>query len=98
MVFQSYALYPHMTVYENLASGLKLRKVPPTEIKQRVAEVAEVLGLAELMNRKPGQMSGGQRQRVAVGRALVRNADVGSGLQSVVLWCVMPMCTCWMNR
>ncbi|MEH1784013.1 MAG: ABC transporter ATP-binding protein [Nostoc sp.] len=76
MVFQSYALYPHMTVYENLASGLKLKKVPPTDIKQRVAEVAEVLGLAELMNRKPGQMSGGQRQRVAVGRALVRNADV----------------------
>lgn len=76
MVFQSYALYPHMTVYENLASGLKLKKVPPTEIKQRVAEVAEVLGLAELINRKPGQMSGGQRQRVAVGRALVRNADV----------------------
>jgi multiple sugar transport system ATP-binding protein len=65
-----------MTVYENLASGLKLKKVPPTEIKQRVAEVAEVLGLADLMNRKPGQMSGGQRQRVAVGRALVRNADV----------------------
>ncbi|MEH2202036.1 ABC transporter ATP-binding protein [Nostoc sp.] len=76
MVFQSYALYPHMTVYDNLASGLKLKKVPPTEIKQRVAEVAEILGLAELMNRKPGQMSGGQRQRVAVGRALVRNADV----------------------
>ncbi|AVH66986.1 MULTISPECIES: ABC transporter ATP-binding protein [unclassified Nostoc] len=76
MVFQSYALYPHMTVYDNLASGLKLKKVPPTEIKQRVAEVAEILGLAELMNRKPGKMSGGQRQRVAVGRALVRNADV----------------------
>ncbi|MDZ8238973.1 MAG: ABC transporter ATP-binding protein [Nostoc sp. ChiQUE01a] len=76
MVFQSYALYPHMTVYENLASGLKLRKVPSAEIQQRVAEVAEVLGLQELMNRKPGQMSGGQRQRVAVGRALVRNANV----------------------
>jgi multiple sugar transport system ATP-binding protein len=76
MVFQSYALYPHMTVYENLASGLKLKKVPPADIKRRVAEVSEVLGLAELINRKPGQMSGGQRQRVAVGRALVRNADV----------------------
>jgi multiple sugar transport system ATP-binding protein len=76
MVFQSYALYPHMTVYENLASGLRLKKVPAAEIKRRVAEVGEVLGLAELMNRKPGQMSGGQRQRVAVGRALVRNADV----------------------
>jgi multiple sugar transport system ATP-binding protein len=76
MVFQSYALYPHMTVYENLASGLKLKKVPPVEIRQRVAEVAEILGLAELMNRKPGKMSGGQRQRVAVGRALVRHASV----------------------
>ncbi|MBC1241551.1 ABC transporter ATP-binding protein [Nostoc sp. 2RC] len=76
MVFQSYALYPHMTVYENLASGLKLKKVPSAEIKQRVTQVSEVLGLTELMNRKPGQMSGGQRQRVAVGRALVRNADV----------------------
>ena len=76
MVFQSYALYPHMTVYQNLASGLKLRKVPPVEIKQRVAEVAKILGLEELMNRKPGQMSGGQRQRVAVGRALVRNPNV----------------------
>ncbi len=76
MVFQSYALYPHMTVYENLASGLKLKKVPSAEIKRRVAEVSEVLGLAELMNRKPGKMSGGQRQRVAVGRALVRHPDV----------------------
>lgn len=76
MVFQSYALYPHMSVYENLASGLRLKKVPSAEIKQRVAEVARLLGLEELMNRKPGQMSGGQRQRVAVGRALVRRAEV----------------------
>lgn len=76
MVFQSYALYPHMTVYENLASGLRLKKVPSAEIKQRVAEVGQLLGLEELMNRKPGQMSGGQRQRVAVGRALVRRAEV----------------------
>ncbi len=76
MVFQSYALYPHMTVYENLASGLRLKKVPTAEIKQRVAEVARLLGLEELMSRKPGQMSGGQRQRVAVGRALVRRAEV----------------------
>ncbi|MFQ4141714.1 ABC transporter ATP-binding protein [Chlorogloeopsis sp. ULAP02] len=76
MVFQSYALYPHMTVYENLASGLKLKKVPRAEIKQRVAEVAEILGLEELLQRKPGQLSGGQRQRVAVGRALVRQAQV----------------------
>lgn len=76
MVFQSYALYPHMTVYENLASGLKLKKTPPAEIKQRVAEVARLLGLEDLMNRKPGQLSGGQRQRVAVGRALVRRPHV----------------------
>ena len=76
MVFQSYALYPHMTVYENLASGLKLKKIHPAEIKQRVAQVAGVLGIEDLMNRKPGQLSGGQRQRVAVGRALVRRAQV----------------------
>jgi len=76
MVFQSYALYPHMSVYENLASGLKLKGVPAAEIKQRVTEVAQLLGLEELMHRKPGQLSGGQRQRVAVGRALVRRADV----------------------
>lgn len=76
MVFQSYALYPHMTVYDNIASGLKLQKTPSEEIKQRVAEAAQVLGLEELMNRKPGQMSGGQRQRVALARALVRRPDV----------------------
>ncbi len=76
MVFQSYALYPHLTVYENLCSGLKLKKVSSAEIKRRVTEVAQVLGLEDLMNRKPGQMSGGQRQRVAVGRALVRRPSV----------------------
>ena len=76
MVFQSYALYPHMTVYENMASGLKLRKISRAEIHQRVDEVAKKLGLEELMDRKPGQMSGGQRQRVALGRALVRKPDV----------------------
>ncbi len=77
MVFQSYALYPHLTVYENLCSGLKLNKTPAAEIRQRVAQTAEVLGLeAGLMNRKPVQLSGGQRQRVAVGRALVRRPDV----------------------
>ncbi len=76
MVFQSYALYPHMTVYENIASGLKLKKTPVPEINQRVAEASRVLGLEELMNRKPGQMSGGQRQRVALARALVRQPDV----------------------
>lgn len=76
MVFQSYALYPHMTVYENIASGLKLRKTPRGEIQSRIHEVADFLGLHELMNRKPGQLSGGQRQRVAVARTLVRRPDV----------------------
>ncbi|MBL1174770.1 ABC transporter ATP-binding protein [Pantanalinema sp. GBBB05] len=77
MVFQSYALYPHLTVYENLCAGLRLKKVPQSEIEQRVAEVSRILGLDQgLMTRKPGQLSGGQRQRVAVGRALVRRSDV----------------------
>ncbi|GAB1543690.1 sn-glycerol-3-phosphate ABC transporter ATP-binding protein UgpC [Scytonema sp. NUACC21] len=76
MVFQSYALYPHMSVYENLASGLKLKKTPRAEIQQRLTEVAKLLGLEELLQRKPGQLSGGQRQRVALGRALVRRAQV----------------------
>jgi len=76
MVFQSYALYPHMTVYENIAAGLKLRKMRSPEIRQRVEEVVGKLGLQHLVDRKPGQMSGGQRQRVALGRALVRQPDV----------------------
>jgi multiple sugar transport system ATP-binding protein len=76
MVFQSYALYPHMTVYQNLSAGLKLKQFPRAEIDKRVQEVAEILQLRDLMQRKPGQLSGGQRQRVAVGRALVRDSDV----------------------
>ena len=72
MVFQSYALYPHMTVYENLAFGLRLRKLPVAEIEQRVAQAAQLLGLTELLQRKPAALSGGQRQRVAMGRAVVR--------------------------
>jgi multiple sugar transport system ATP-binding protein len=72
MVFQSYALYPHMTVYDNLAFGLKLRKTPKSEIDRRVKEAADILGLAALLKRKPKQLSGGQRQRVALGRAIVR--------------------------
>lgn len=76
MVFQSYALYPHMTVRENIVSGLKLRKTPTAEINERVNDVTDFLGLHELMDRKPGQLSGGQRQRVAVARALVRRPDV----------------------
>jgi len=76
MVFQNYALYPHMTVYENLAFALKLRRVPRAEIAERVREAADILGLGELLHRLPKQLSGGQRQRVAVGRALVRKPKV----------------------
>jgi multiple sugar transport system ATP-binding protein len=72
MVFQNYALYPHMTVYDNMAFGLKLQKVPKSEIDARVREAAGILGLGELLNRKPKALSGGQRQRVAMGRAIVR--------------------------
>ncbi len=71
MVFQNYALYPHMSVFDNMAFGLKLRKTPKAEIKQRVNEAARILGLEELLNRKPKALSGGQRQRVALGRAIV---------------------------
>jgi multiple sugar transport system ATP-binding protein len=76
MVFQSYALYPHLSVYDNMAFGLKLRKTPKDEIKRRVSEAADVLGIQELLQRKPRQLSGGQRQRVAVGRAIVREPKV----------------------
>ncbi len=76
MVFQSYALYPHLTVYDNLAFGLKLRKTPKAEIKTRVNEAAGILGITDLLERKPRQLSGGQRQRVAVGRAIVRDPKV----------------------
>jgi len=72
MVFQSYALYPHLTVYDNIAFGLRLRKAPKGEIDQRVREAAHVLGLTEFLDRKPRNLSGGQRQRVAMGRAIVR--------------------------
>src|SRR2546421_1054778 len=76
MVFQNYALYPHMTVYDNLAFGLKLRKYPKTEIRKRVNDAAGILGIEELLDRKPKALSGGQRQRVAVGRAIVRQPKV----------------------
>lgn len=76
MVFQNYALYPHMTVYDNMAFGLKLRKYKKEEIKKRVEEAAEILGLTEFLKRKPAALSGGQRQRVALGRAIVRDAKV----------------------
>ncbi|RFM23043.1 MAG: sn-glycerol-3-phosphate ABC transporter ATP-binding protein UgpC [Candidatus Thermochlorobacter aerophilum] len=76
MVFQNYALYPHMTVFENMAFGLQLRRVPKEEIKRRVIEVAKTIGLLEYLDRKPKALSGGQRQRVALGRAIVRNPKV----------------------
>ena len=72
MVFQNYALYPHLTVRANLGFGLKLRKTAKPEIARRVDDVARILGLEEMMERKPGELSGGQRQRVAMGRAIVR--------------------------
>ena len=76
MVFQNYALYPHMTVYDNMCFGLKLRKTPPEEMKRRVEEAARILGIDHLLERKPKALSGGQRQRVALGRAIVRDPKV----------------------
>src|SRR5499425_2838669 len=76
MVFQNYALYPHMTVYENMSFGLRLKHYPKDEIARRVAEAARILDITELLDRKPRQLSGGQRQRVAMGRAIVRNPKV----------------------
>ncbi len=76
MVFQNYALYPHMSVFDNMAFGLKLRKFPKSEIKSRVDNAGEILGIKNLLERKPKELSGGQRQRVAVGRAIVRNPKV----------------------
>ena len=76
MVFQNYALYPHMTVFQNMSFGLRLRKYPKDEIQRLVGDAAEVLGITELLQRRPKQLSGGQRQRVAMGRAIVRNPQV----------------------
>ena len=76
MVFQNYALYPHMSVYDNMAFGLKLRKFPKDEIKRRVSEAAKILDITHLLERKPKALSGGQRQRVALGRAIVRDPKV----------------------
>src|SRR6185437_12442122 len=76
MVFQNYALYPHMSVYDNMAFGLKMRKFERDEIRKRVQEAAEILGIQDLLRRKPRQLSGGQRQRVALGRAIVRHPQV----------------------
>ena len=76
MVFQNYALYPHMTIYDNMAFGLKLRHTPKDEIDQKVKKAAKMLGLEEYLDKKPGALSGGQRQRVALGRAIVRAAPI----------------------
>jgi len=76
MVFQSYALYPHMTVYDNLVFPMKLKKTPADEMKQRAHRVADMMGIGQLMDRKPGQLSGGQQQRVALGRALTKEPDL----------------------
>lgn len=76
MVFQNYALYPHMSVYDNMAFGLKIRKLPKAEIQSKIATIAETLGLTDHLHKKPRQLSGGQRQRVALGRAMVRNPKV----------------------
>ncbi len=76
MVFQNYALYPHMTVYDNIAFGLRAKKMEETEIRRRILEVAAMLGLGELLARRPGELSGGQQQRVAIGRAIVREPDL----------------------
>jgi multiple sugar transport system ATP-binding protein len=76
MVFQNYALYPHMTVYENMAFGLKLRKMPKDQIEKKVKEAAAILDIEHLLDRKPKALSGGQRQRVALGRAIVREPKV----------------------
>ncbi len=76
MVFQNYALYPHMTVFQNMSFGLRLKRFPKAEIKKRVDEAARILDITELLDRKPKQLSGGQRQRVAMGRAIVRNPKV----------------------
>ncbi len=76
MVFQNYALYPHMTVYENMSFGLRLRRMPKDEIRARVEQAAKILGITELLDRRPKQLSGGQRQRVAMGRSIVRNPKV----------------------
>ena len=80
MVFQNYALYPHMTVFDNMAFGLTLRKMPKAEIRQKVEEAAKILDIDHLLERKPKALSGGQRQRVALGRAMVRNpAGISAG-------------------
>ena len=101
MVFQNYALYPHMTVYDNMAFGLKLRKVPKDQIDKMVREAAKILDLEPLLDRKPKALSGGQRQRVAMGRAIVRDPKVflwmslfQTWMQNFVARCVLRSPSC----
>ncbi len=86
MVFQSYALYPHMDVYGNMAFGLSMRGYPKTEIDRRIRAAAEILGIGDLLQRKPRELSGGQRQRVAVGRAIVRNRRSSCSMSPFPTW------------
>ena len=97
MVFQNYALYPHMTVYENMAFGLRLRKYPKTEIDNRVKQAAEILGITSLLQRRPKELSGGQRQRVAVGRAIVRKPKVFLLMSLSPIWTQSCAFKCELN-
>ena len=94
LVFQSYALWPHMTVFDNMAFGLKLRKTPKDEIKRRVEEAARVLGIDHLLNRKPKALSGGQRQRVALGRAMSVSRRSSCSTNRCPTWTLSCACRC----
>ena len=94
MVFQNYALYPHMTVYDNMAFGLKLRKYDKADIDKRVQEAAEILGLKELLDRKPADLSGGQRQRVAMGRRLFVMPKSSLWMSPCLTWMLNCACPC----
>ena len=89
MVFQNYALYPHMTAYENMAFGLKLRKMPKAEIDQRVREAAAILDIEPYLDRLPKALSGGQRQRVALGRAIVRKVFIPEQLEAILVLIIL---------
>ena len=94
MVFQNYALYPHMTVFDNMAFGLKLRKYPKEEIKQRVENAAEILGLSQYLDRKPAALSGGQRQRVALGLPLSATLKSSSWTNRSLTWMLNSVYKC----
>jgi multiple sugar transport system ATP-binding protein len=99
MVFQNYALYPHMTVYDNMAFGLKMRKFPKAEIEKRVRDAAEILGIQELLKRKPRQLSGGQRQRVAVAGPSCATRRCSCSTSRCPTWTPSCACRCaWSSR